>query len=107
MHQFLPSCGHTQAVDRIEICVAFSNKSANFFANVGCFSFMPLLFPKKKPAEAGFLGLTPKQFGVRASANKNHAVSLQSVNQQQVTFCMAFPVICPFALQFMVKPFGG
>jgi hypothetical protein len=54
MHQFLPSCGYTQAVERVEILAAFLNQSANFSANVGCFSFIRLPSPKKKPAEAGF-----------------------------------------------------
>lgn len=51
-----------------------------------------LLKSQKETRHAGFSELTPKQFGMCASANKNHAVSIQFVDQQQVTFCMTFPV---------------
>lgn len=59
---------------------------------------------KKEPAEAGSCGLSPKQFCVRSSANKDHAVGIQPVDQKQITFRVAFTVIGPFALQFMIQP---
>ena len=42
-----------------------------------------------------------------ARANKNHAVGLKPVDQQQIPFCVAFPVISPFTLQLMVQPLLG